>query len=529
MDEQLSGYAETVATATNDKTRVIFSMDDIVSDLKKGNFRARDYLDHIFRVRGQGTVTTGRDLHFTGFNHRHIATNLPPPADHNGYAFFVRPMLHLSRDACLRVRYLSTLLTKNKMSLQQWARITLDPYICNDELETDSPLVDNENAFIPLLSNTLRTLSNPPSVVANTWTSERGLNKEVFSIIDDNVINYEAYNVTASFRNTNGNPLLILFYSWILTASMTFIGKMQPRWEDRLQHRINYTTRIYRLVMDHTKTFITNFWAPVYCFPTSIETGSIFKYDIEQPLNKDLNNIDVQFQCVGSIYNDPMLLQQFNQTVVMANSLMHDNTRFAHFVKLPSYAIKIFNFYGYPWVNINTMELEWWVPKELYATANSFREDALSNNIAPPEIIDEKAEQEFTVYGKTGMNPDPDYNLDRFRPKSSLPEDNPLRFRKQANRGTFLNQTYRQSVHIRNQVRALEERRMIERLNREVTEGIRTHEDAHREYQAAYPDQVYDTGQPIVISKQPDAITSPVPSNSPKPSPSNEENRWGLD
>ena len=346
-----------------------FDLDEVIMNLTNGERSVRDLIDTIFLRSGRGRMTTVRDKQYSGFNHRQTVPNLPDSADHNGYCFFTRPTLNLSYQNALKNRYLSQLITHLESSIQMWVRMTLDHRLENDE-NLKCPLIDNNNVFIPLLSNSLKTLTGVPSLVAGTYASERGIHKEVFGFIDDNVINYESYTVTASFRNMNGNPFLLLFYSWILAASQQYLGKIVPYLEDLVENRINYTTRIYRIIMDHTKTYVTGIWAPVYAYPMTIETGAIFKYDVEQPLNRDMASLDVQFQCYGSIMNDDLLFHQFNQTVAMANPNMADKVRYnGSLKKLDSSEVDVLNYYGYPRINPETTELEWWVPTQIYNSA----------------------------------------------------------------------------------------------------------------------------------------------------------------
>lgn len=358
----------------------IITIDKIIQNVSERNGTGKtvkDYIDEVMLRQGMGKLSSIRDQQFLGFNHRHTSVHLPPNTDYVGHCFFVRPNLNLSRNNAIRVRQLAQLINNEELSIQRWARMTLD-YKLEEEENLSSPLVDNTNVFIPLLSNSLKTLTGVPSLVAGTYTTERGIAKEVFSMIDDNVINYDAYTVNCSFRNMNGNPFLILFYSWILAASMQYLGKIEPRMIDRLQKRLNYTTRIYRIVLDHTQTYVTNIWAPIYCFPVSLEVGSTFKYDIDgDPYNKDNDMIDVQFQCVGSIFNDDLLINQFNSVVGMGNVNMFDSQRNSSMKKLSKEEALVLNYNGYPRINPNTSEMEWWVSKEVYANAKQRIEDRL--------------------------------------------------------------------------------------------------------------------------------------------------------
>lgn len=363
------------------------TIDDVINKISNNQRTVRDYIDEIFLSFGRGKLTTIRDKQLSGFNHRQTAVNLPDHADHNGYCFFVRPTMNLSRFNAMRDRHLAQLITNIPYSIQQWVRMTLD-FTLESREQLSSPLIDNQNVFIPLLSNSLKTLTGVPSIVAGTHSSERGIAKEVFTMIDDNIYNYETYTVTATFRNMNGNPFLLLFYSWILAASLQYMGKIVASMPDIIQRRMNYTSRIYRLIMDHTKTYVTGIWAPAYCYPVTLETGSIFKYNIEEPLNRDMATMDVQFQCAGSIINDDLLFHQFNTAVAMANPMMDNTIRSQTLVKLDRVEVDVLNYYGYPRINPVTTELEWWVPREIYQSAAEVLKKQLRfpNNNPDPQV-----------------------------------------------------------------------------------------------------------------------------------------------
>ena len=68
------------------------------------------------------------------------------------------------------------------------------------------------------------------------------------------------------------------------------------------------------------------------------------------------------------MYNDPILMVEFNEVVTMFNPLMADNTRKTHYVKLSLRERMFLNFKAYPRINIHTSELEWWTSKKNYAT-----------------------------------------------------------------------------------------------------------------------------------------------------------------
>lgn len=374
--------------------------EDIFKNLPRNWNRAAEIIDEVRIPVGKGKARTLRDKQFNGFNHRKVYDNLPQVANRNGYAFFVRPELYLNRFNLLRNRHLARLITNNDWSIQQWVRSTLDPHIGKEE-GVHTPLCDNANAHIPLLSNMLKTMSPPPSVVMGVGSSERGIMKEVHTMPDDTIYNFDSYDITTTFRNMNGNPFLILFYSWMLVMCLQYLGTIAPRRIDTFQRRMNFTSRIYRLVMDHTNTYVTNIWAPIYCFPKTIEVGSIFKYDEAQPINDDMKNVDITWQCNGSIYDDPLLMMQFNQTVCLQNWKMYDQSRNTQMVRLEGPALNVFNHYAYPRINISTSALEWWVDRRLYEATEIHKSRTITNLLPNNKLPDEERQ---SIEGKTSYD-----------------------------------------------------------------------------------------------------------------------------
>ena len=60
-----------------------------------------------------------------------------------------------------------------------------------------------------------------------------------------------------TFKNTKGNPLLYFFYIWIKYQTLVFEGILNPYMDMIVENEIDYNTRIYRLVMDQQKRYVT--------------------------------------------------------------------------------------------------------------------------------------------------------------------------------------------------------------------------------------------------------------------------------
>lgn len=354
------------------KQNTSISLDEIVK--KSTNKNIADALDDVFILSGLGSKTNAAGNYFYGLNHRQTPTLVPHNSDQNGYAFFTRPRLNLTESNIMTCRKLNNLLNSNPMSIGRIVRNTLDPVLAKNVKKYPCPFIDPNNVFIPLLSNGLITMDPPPSTTMGVYSSNPGVYKEVFSMADDIVIDHSTYNINCTFRNTQGNPYLTLFYSWMLYTSLQYLDEGPiPYPDDMKNNRMNYTTRIYRIITDPSKRFVQHIWACLYAFPITIETGSIFSFDINKPIKDELKILSVQFQCVGSYFNDPLLINQFNTSVGLLNGLMKNERRQNMMVKIPHNLLKVYNNMGYPRINPDNMELEWWITKDQF---NSSKENS---------------------------------------------------------------------------------------------------------------------------------------------------------
>jgi hypothetical protein len=325
-----------------------------------------------------GTSTGSRGTNalsnvYYGINHRQTPAAIPINKDVFGLTFFTRPNLNLTLGNLRAVRMFNPLTTTNQYTLQRIIRCYLDPrgngsFGVNSTGGTvGSPMVDPHQAFMPLLSNALTSISGWPDVMVPYRTSQEGAYKEVFSHVDGVVDNYTAYDITANFRNIPGDPITALFLYWSHYMSHVFQGSMVPYPESLIENEIDYHTRIYRLVLDPTKTKVQKIAACGAAFPYAAPIGGgSFNYDSEKPYNDANQQLSIPFHAVGAIYQDPMLLYTFNKTVSDFNVTMLDATRSSMNTKIPLGALQLFNNRGYPHINPDTWELEWWIDNASY-------------------------------------------------------------------------------------------------------------------------------------------------------------------
>lgn len=308
---------------------------------------------------------------YFGINHRQTPNALPINKDHYGLTFFTRPNLNLSLGNLRSVRLFNPLTTTNPNTVQRIIRCYLSPRENQGDLAArsaaiTSPFVDPNQAFIPLLTNTLKSMSGWPDITVPYFTSHEGTHKEQYSIVDGVTDIYSAYDITANFRNIQADPITALFFYWAHYMSHVFRGNMVPYPEMVVENEIDYQTRIYRLVLDPSRTYVQKIAACGAAFPYADPMGGSFNYDSEKPYNDTNQDISIPFHCLGAIYQDPILLYTFNKTVQDFNHSMTDDQREQHNTKIPIQALQLFNNRGYPRINPDTWELEWWIDNATY-------------------------------------------------------------------------------------------------------------------------------------------------------------------
>jgi len=343
-------------------------------------------LDEYFQSTPIGSVERAIGNNLYGFNHRQIPGLVPSNKDTYGLTFFTRPQLNLQAENIRNVRLFYPLLTEELLSVQRFVRCTLDPrlmagykvYNVNQELKRAIPpincmLVDNTQAFIPVLTNNVNTVSGWPDVVAPVFTSDNGLYNEAYSMVDGITRYYESFDLDVNFRNTKGDPILYMFYIWLHYTSLVFENKLTPYMDYTTNNRIDYNTRIYRLVLDKDKRVVTKIAATGVAFPISVPTGSFFDYNHEKPYNDQNKDLSIRFRCLGAEYLDDILIKEFNMTVgIFKPEMRNDATRNQHMVLIDDTELLHFNNRGYPRINPSTYVLEWWENKSSYSLRNNF-------------------------------------------------------------------------------------------------------------------------------------------------------------
>ncbi len=321
-------------------------------------------IGNISRGTGYGNLSTAFTNLFKGINYRGPGNPVPINTDQHGFVFFTRPCLNLSYDNISSNRMFTSMLTDNPLSLQRIVRAYLDPR-ANQFQNITTPLVDPLNAFIPLLSNSLISMGGWPDVNVQTYTTKSGMLNEEFSMIDGTARILNTWDSTLNLRNVKGDPITFLFLVWVFYATMVYIGRFNPYMDMIIDNEIDYNTRVYRIVLDKSKQFVTKV-ASTIAFPTVVPLGASFNFTDDHPLIRDIDQVSIQFRCMGAEYYDPIIIQEFNAVVSMFNPHMVDGLRQSVYQKLTLAERMFFNYSGYPYIDPNTFEFEIWVDKSMY-------------------------------------------------------------------------------------------------------------------------------------------------------------------
>lgn len=348
----------------------------VTTDGRIGKLNRSD-LDILFTEGGTGPLSSPMTAAFWGTNHRGMQIATPTNREQFGLTFFTRPRLNLS-DSNLVTRSLSLLASTDKRSIKRAIRAILDPYTSGTNrassiVEPDaykktypSDLIDPLNPFISILGNTLTGLSGWPDIDVDTYTSQEGLYKEQWAMVDGVVNYYGSYNLNATFKNLHGDPLGYLFYVWAAYASLAYEGVITPYISSIIENEIDYQTRIYRVILDPTRTKVTKIACCGAAFPTASNVGAGFNFNGDKPFMTDLDSHSVSFKCMGALYYDPIAIEAFNMTVMDFNPNMRRGTRDRVYDQIAYADMLKFNFTGYPYIDINTSELTWWIDKRDY-------------------------------------------------------------------------------------------------------------------------------------------------------------------
>lgn len=331
-----------------------------------GSGTVEQALDKISGTSPVGTLSTAIGSSFFGINHRQTPNPIPINKDNYGLTFFTRPDMNMSSENLRAERDMVPLLTTDSASVPRILRCLLDRTLAGKGIS--SQFMDAQQAFIPMLTNHLLSISGWPDPSVETFTAPQGSQHESFSMVDDTAKIFRTYDITANFRNIPGDPITSLFYTWIKYASYVYLGTLIPYPDKIIDNEIDYMTRIYRISLNANRTHVSKIGACGAAFPLSAPLGAAFNFESDRPFNNSNDQVSITFRAMGAMYQDDILIKEFNDTVGMFNDTMKDRSRSGMYKKVPQDLLGVFNNQGYPRIDPDTYEMQWWVSNETWAS-----------------------------------------------------------------------------------------------------------------------------------------------------------------
>lgn len=287
--------------------------------------------------------------------------------DKMGYIFFTRPQLNLSPHNMTLNSPLRYLVHKDPNSIHNYIRCTLDPRLMINK-EGYSSIVNNNLAFIPLLTNTCISCSGWPDKVIPTFESAEGARGEQHSMADGVKDYLSTFDLDCSFFNIQESPAHMLFTAWTDYISAVFDDRMRAYPDFIVEREIDYNTRVYRFIMDEHDKYIKQSFACGAAYPLQTSDSKFADYDISKVYNLNNKEINIRLRCMGAEYNDPRILYEFNLSIIQFNIIFRDcikagqkpyyNNSYGLY-KVPHELREHYNNYAIPYINLDEMELCW--------------------------------------------------------------------------------------------------------------------------------------------------------------------------
>lgn len=339
---------------------------------------------------GRGNSRSSLYNVFTGFNHRMAPLYVPKNIENVGFTFITRPDCNFNAMNMAATRKLKKVKEGGRSSQSAAVIGMLDPLNEWLSLNPKNPklglpfnqdvMFDNKNAFMPILSNLLLTLTGFPDSTLDVWTSGEGLVREQVTYADSIYEVNNAFPISATFRNIDGDPLTTYLNFMVDYISGVRRGWYVPRPDNIFSRTVDYQSRVYRFIMDPTKRYVRKYGIINAMFPITDAMGASMNVNNADPIITDNDTINVQFAANGAYYNDPIIIQEFNDVVATFNpDMLPEDEQSPEFLpygkdfmrRLTRDEIGLFNYRGYPRIDPNTYEMTWWIYAEQYETIMS--------------------------------------------------------------------------------------------------------------------------------------------------------------
>lgn len=374
----------------------------------------------IFEMLSLGKTNSLATDGIKGIIHGSLQGFVPTDRELPGPLLITRPQLNLFDDNIRARPNLFPMLSSNPNSIERMTRCILDPRLMNTQrINGDTQevlkcrLVDNRNPFIPVFNNDLISLSGFPDKILPSYSSEPGRLKEVWGQIDGSIDIFDERDINIILRNRRGSPAFSIIDKWCEYASDVFLGNVMPCPGFSVENEIDYQCRIYNLIMRQDGIRISRIAATGVSVPIVSPIGNYFNRDGATPYGSATMQHNFRFKSYGIIYDTNSLVRDFNEVSMMFNQEIRPKNRSSKMTKIPTTMRTYFKGYGYPFINDETLELEWWVDNNVFD--EKLRRIAALNNIKirPQKIMsdEERHDTSESLSALLPSNTDPASNI----------------------------------------------------------------------------------------------------------------------
>lgn len=328
---------------------------------------ARDWFNYVFKENGgpgydNALTNLLRGIRILGPGNQQA----PIPDDTIGLAFISRPMLNLSDSNVIKHPQLVSLYKPDRNSLMAYIKGMLDP-AWGAANAGDDTLLDPLNPWIPPLTNLLKVSSGFPDLSLPVGKSQPGFRGEVYSYIDGILkVNYD-FDLRQSYHNAKPSFIPYLFEAWVHYIEAVKLGDegMEPYFRALQCNYLDYTTRIYHVILNKNMRNVE--W--IFCcgggFPTTFPSGAFSTIDRTQNTlrGQGQDEVEINFSCTGFRFSNLRIVDAFNRTTLRLNPNMHPSVRSKYYKKLAFEDYYLEGYGTYPWIELSTMEMEYWGKK----------------------------------------------------------------------------------------------------------------------------------------------------------------------
>lgn len=323
-----------------------------------------DYLNYAFRENGGPGYTSALVNMLRGIRILGPGNQLVPiPDDTIGLAFVSRPMLNLSDENVILHPQLAPLYKPQKNTLMAYIKGLLDPRWgrANSGL---NDILDPLYPWIAPITNLLKVSSGFPDLSLQFKKSNPGFRKEVYQSVNSVLkVNYD-FEMRQSYHMPKPSVLPYMFEAWVHYIEAVKLGDegMQPYPEALVENYVDSDCRIYHMILNKNMRNIERLFCNAACLPSTFPSGSFSTIDRTGNTlrGQGQDELDIGFSCVGFRFGNVRVADMFNRTTLKFNPGMHPNQRNAKYRKLEMAEYFKGAYSVYPWINIDTMELEYW-------------------------------------------------------------------------------------------------------------------------------------------------------------------------